>query len=75
MQILNRRTNNPCLIGEPRVGKTGHRRGNSPGLKQAGAAQPLDKEIWLLDLTALVAGLAVKAGSRAWWKMSRRLAM
>ncbi|MBR0485668.1 MAG: ATP-dependent Clp protease ATP-binding subunit [Oscillospiraceae bacterium] len=58
MQILSRRTkNNPCLIGEPGVGKTAI----AEGLAQRIAAKEapfhlLDKKIYLLDLTALVAG-------------------
>ena len=58
IQILNRRQkNNPCLIGEPGVGKTAI----AEGLAQRIAAgdvpyKLLDKEVFLLDLTALVAG-------------------
>ena len=58
LQILNRRTkNNPCLIGEPGVGKTAIAEGIA--LKIASKDVPprlLDKEVHLLDLTALVAG-------------------
>ena len=57
-QILCRRTkNNPCLIGEPGVGKTAIAEGLS--LKIANGDVPaklVSKEIHLLDLTALVAG-------------------
>ena len=57
-QILCRRTkNNPCLIGEPGVGKTAIAEGLA--LKIASGEVParlMDKEIHLLDLTALVAG-------------------
>ncbi len=58
IQILSRRTkNNPCLIGEPGVGKTAIAEGLA--LKIAAGNVParlLDKEIYLLDLTGLVAG-------------------
>ena len=58
IQILSRRSkNNPCLIGEPGVGKTAIAEGLA--LKIANGTAParlLDKEIYLLDLTGLVAG-------------------
>ena len=58
IQILSRRTkNNPCLIGEPGVGKTAIAEGLA--LKIAAGDVPLrlqKKEIHLLDLTSLVAG-------------------
>ena len=58
VQILSRRTkNNPCLIGEPGVGKTAIAEGIA--LRIAHGEVPFrlsDKEIYLLDLTALVAG-------------------
>ena len=58
VQILSRRTkNNPCLIGEPGVGKTAIAEGLA--LRIAAGDVPLrlqKKEIHLLDLTALVAG-------------------
>mgnify|MGYP000930054384 CR=1 FL=1 len=58
VQILTRRTkNNPCLIGEPGVGKTAIAEGLA--LRIAAGNVPhrlMDKEIHLLDLTALVAG-------------------
>ena len=57
-QILARRTkNNPCLIGEPGVGKTAIAEGLAARIA-AGEVPPRlrDKEVHLLDLTALVAG-------------------
>ncbi len=57
-QILSRRTkNNPCLIGEPGVGKTAIAEGLADRIAR-GQVPPrlLDKEVHLLDLTALVAG-------------------
>lgn len=58
MQILNRRLkNNPCLIGEPGVGKTAIVEGLAQRIAQGNAPYKLlDKEIWQLDMTALVAG-------------------
>ena len=58
IQILSRRTkNNPCLIGEPGVGKTAIAEGLALKIAQKDApARLLDKEIMLLDLTGLVAG-------------------
>jgi len=56
IQILNRRSkNNPCLIGEPGVGKTAIAEGLAQKIA-AGDVPPklLDKEIFMLDLTALV---------------------
>jgi len=58
IQILSRRSkNNPCLIGEPGVGKTAIAEGLALKIAQGTApARLLDKEIYLLDLTGLVAG-------------------
>ena len=58
IQILCRRTkNNPCLIGEPGVGKTAIAEGIAQRIAGGSVAAKLaDKELWLLDLTALVAG-------------------
>ena len=58
VQILNRRSkNNPCLIGEPGVGKTAI--ANALALKIASKNVPaklLNKEVYLLDMTSVVAG-------------------
>ncbi len=58
IQILNRRQkNNPCLIGEPGVGKTAIAEGLAQRIYTRQVPYKLqDKEIYLLDLTALVAG-------------------
>ena len=58
VQILNRRQkNNPCLIGEPGVGKTAIAEGLAQRIANREVPFKLrDKEVYLLDLTALVAG-------------------
>ncbi len=58
IQILNRRQkNNPCLIGEPGVGKTAIAEGLATKIAKGDVPYKLkDKEVYLLDLTALVAG-------------------
>ena len=58
IQILNRRTkNNPCLIGEPGVGKTAIAQGLAIKIaNQDVPAKLLNKEVYLLDMTAIIAG-------------------
>lgn len=58
IQILNRRQkNNPCLIGEPGVGKTAIAEGLAAKIQSGNVPYKLcDKEVYLLDLTSLVAG-------------------
>ena len=58
IQILNRRQkNNPCLIGEPGVGKTAIAEGLALAIERKEVPYKLlDKEVHLLDLTSLVAG-------------------
>ena len=58
IQILNRRTkNNPCLIGEPGVGKTAIAQGLAIRIAEGNVpAKLLNKEVFLLDMTAIVAG-------------------
>ena len=58
IQILNRRAkNNPCLIGEPGVGKTAVAEGIALAIARGEVPLKLaDKEVYILDLTSLVAG-------------------
>ena len=58
IQILNRRSkNNPCLIGEPGVGKTAIAQGLAIKIaNQNVPAKLLNKEVYLLDMTAIIAG-------------------
>ncbi len=57
-QILNRRSkNNPCLIGEPGVGKTAIAQGLAIRIAEENVpAKLLNKEVYLLDMTAMIAG-------------------
>ena len=57
-QILNRRSkNNPCLIGEPGVGKTAIAQGLALRIaRQQVPAKLLNKEVYLIDMTAIIAG-------------------
>ena len=58
IQILNRRSkNNPCLIGEPGVGKTAIAQGLAIRIANGRVpAKLLNKEVYLLDMTAVIAG-------------------
>ena len=58
IQILNRRSkNNPCLIGEPGVGKTAIAQGLAIKIANHNVpAKLLNKEVYLLDMTAVIAG-------------------
>ena len=58
IQILNRRSkNNPCLIGEPGVGKTAIAQGLALKIaNQDVPAKLLNKEVYLLDMTSIIAG-------------------
>ncbi len=57
-QILNRRSkNNPCLIGEPGVGKTAIAQGLAIKIAEGNVpAKLLNKEVYLIDMTAMIAG-------------------
>ena len=57
-QILNRRSkNNPCLIGEPGVGKTAIAQGLAIRIAEGNVpAKLLNKEVYLIDMTAMIAG-------------------
>ena len=57
-QILNRRSkNNPCLVGEPGVGKTAIAQGLALKISRKEVpAKLLNKEVYLIDITAIVAG-------------------
>lgn len=58
IQILNRRSkNNPCLIGEPGVGKTAIAQGLAIRISEQNVpAKLLNKEVYLLDMTSVIAG-------------------
>ena len=58
IQVLNRRSkNNPCLIGEPGVGKTAIAQGLAIKIARGEVpAKLLNKEVYLLDMTAVIAG-------------------
>ncbi len=58
IQILNRRSkNNPCLIGEPGVGKTAIAQGLALKIaREQVPAKLLNKEVYLIDMTAVIAG-------------------
>ena len=58
IQILNRRSkNNPCLIGEPGVGKTAIAQGLAIKIANHNVpAKLLNKEVYLLDMTSIIAG-------------------
>ncbi|MBR5743334.1 MAG: AAA family ATPase, partial [Clostridia bacterium] len=62
IQILNRRQkSNPCLIGEPGVGKTAIAEGLAVRIAKGDVPLKLkSKEVWLLDMTAVVAGTQVR---------------
>ncbi len=67
IQILNRRQkNNPCLIGEPGVGKTAIAEGLAQKIADKDVPYKLqNKEVYLMDLTALVAGTQFRGSLKA----------
>ena len=67
MQILSRRTkNNPCIIGEPGVGKTAIAEGIAQKLADGDVPFRLQgKELYMLDLTSLVAARSSEVSLKA----------
>ena len=66
IRILSRKTkNNPVLIGEPGVGKTAIAEGLAQRIARQRAYKLRDKQVYLLDLTALVAGTQFRGQLRA----------
>ena len=71
---MNRRQkNNPCLIGEPGVGKTAIAEGLAQRIAEGNVPYKLrDKQVYLLDLTALVAGTQFRGQFESRMKGSSR---